>query len=55
MALYDIDQVKEYAVLVGGCVNVQTTVSPAVTSRPKRKPWLLPLWQTFRQGKNIEH
>ena len=31
------------------------TVGPAVESTPKRKSWLLPLWQTFRQGKDIEH
>ena len=36
-------------------VIVHTTVGPAVESTPKRKSWLLPLWQTFRQGKDTEH
>jgi hypothetical protein len=31
------------------------TVGPAVEPSPKRKSWLVLLWQTFRLGKDIEH
>ena len=31
------------------------TVGHAVANSPKRKSWLVLLWQTFRQSKEAEH
>ena len=43
------------SITYGVLLMIIITVDPAVESTPKRKSWLLPLWQTFRQGKDIEH